>query len=743
MAKTGKRFVPRAHAAASGSAYIERLRPPSMARSRVQVATAYSPGALFTFEGGRGICLSVPISQPKQLAPSRVNLIFDGIREHVQTWLNRARHAIHTDIDADLCVDQCFIRPGTSGEIQIDRVGEFEVSEPSVIGYEPYPLLFQCQGCGKLSESDSVEDLAKTGQPPCSCGADQWRQVDVVFAHWSGEVEPLSPQRNWWNPKEGRIDRLKGCSCGSSDFQLLNKAPVFSEWRFRCASCGETREVVQVSKLTASRLNPKRGQPDAWRDAIGLDVNMLPVSYRATSLHYVQAGRFIAIDGDASGSWMELFSPGRENDLLREVAQIHRFAMQEPSWSEIKDALVNAGRSQAWDELKARQDAVAAVKGLSNASHIVAELQSQLDKSLAELAKQGAVPGPSVDSPRLKQQLKRQTEWARKRNPFRLTVEHRSFRQEHIDAMRITKRTVDLRVPDRQLFQHADVPAALVEYQTVHDRLLRRMGVAELFLIRSLPVVEYTFGFTRVSPSPVYERAQGNGARLMPTRLCAFPRMFGGKRPVYAMEQKNEALYVRLSESTVQAWLAANGINTDPSAAALTLGASFLEDYEDFGEFLDAYKVRDGGMTPRGVANFTFALLHTMSHLFVHAVADLSGLDADGIGEQVYAADLAFVVYRKGMTPDLGNISGMWRNRHRQFLERVLAPRSLRCGSGSLCDLRGGACPACVMTPDIGCVAHNQLLSRAMLAGGRPPTWDSQPENRVKSFFEVCRAAAT
>lgn len=103
-------------------------------------------------------------------------------------------------------------------------------------------------------------------------------------------------------------------------------------------------------------------------------------------------------------------------------------------------------------------------------------------------------------------------------------------------------------------------------------------------------------------------------------------------------------------------------------------------------------------------------------------LADLSGLDADGLGEHLFPADLAFVLYRKGMTPDLGNISAMWRNNAEDFLRRAVDPRLLRCGSGTLCDVRGGACPACIMVSEVTCVASNQLLSRAALRGGPAPT---------------------
>lgn len=42
-----------------------------MTRSRGQLATAYAPGALFTFEGGLGACLSIADQNPN---PTRANI---------------------------------------------------------------------------------------------------------------------------------------------------------------------------------------------------------------------------------------------------------------------------------------------------------------------------------------------------------------------------------------------------------------------------------------------------------------------------------------------------------------------------------------------------------------------------------------------------------------------------------------------------------------------------------------------
>jgi hypothetical protein len=134
--------------------------------------------------------------------------------------------------------------------------------------------------------------------------------------------------------------------------------------------------------------------------------------------------------------------------------------------------------------------------------------------------------------------------------------------------------------------------------------------------------------------------------------------------------------------------------------------------------------------------NFVYLLLHTMAHHFAHAVVEYSGLEHGSIGEYLFPADLAFLVYRRGMTPDLGNLSAMWRNHGLTVLEQLLSERALKCDGGSLCDQRGGACPACIMAPEVACIAGNNLLSRAALGGGVPPGWDAE-RTALTGFFRL------
>ena len=278
--------------------------------------------------------------------------------------------------------------------------------------------------------------------------------------------------------------------------------------------------------------------------------------------------------------------------------------------------------------------------------------------------------------------------------------------------------------PDVSLTDLVDRPEVLARYRRETGELLSHLGVKQLVLIRGLPICEFSFGYSRVSSTPIYKREHQGKSVDMPVRLKAFDRLpiSEPKHPVYVTQQRNEALYFRLQKGRVRRWLLANQVVDVPD---YDIGRAYLERYADFGSFLGDFRNREGGGSgPRALPAYIYLLLHSFSHHMMHSLADTSGVDRDSIGEHIFPADMSFVIYRKGMTPDLGNVSAMWRNHSQEFLRRALDPRMLRCGSGSLCDVRGGACPACIMISEVSCIASNLLLSRATLKGGPGPEWE-------------------
>jgi hypothetical protein len=433
---------------------------------------------------------------------------------------------------------------------------------------------------------------------------------------------------------------------------------------------------------------------------------------------------------------VELLLPHRQPDLLQRLAEIHRVPFALPSDEEIRAALDATGRLAEWDDFTDHREMAerAAARGQTDRADL---LLREADALRENWYTSGVIERGHVQSTALAAAVTQRAEWARRFDPIRLTIEHDRFLAEHIYERRAQHESIDVMEPDRLICEAVGDPARLEHYQAATSNLFLRIGLDQIVLIRGLPICEFSFGFSRVSSSPVYFR-EFNGRRVaMPVRLNAFPELPNGRRPIYVTQQRNEALYFKIDETRVRRWLAANGIADADNQPGKTLGAVYLEHYADFGAFLDEFKEREGrGQAPRSITAYIYLLLHSLAHQVMHALADISGLDRDGLGEHIFPADLSFVVYRKGMTPDLGNISAMWRNHAQDFLHRLLDQRLLRCGSGSLCDTRGGACPACIMVSEVTCLGGNQLLSRSALKGGPAPNWEPQGSPPLVGFFE-------
>jgi len=137
------------------------------------------------------------------------------------------------------------------------------------------------------------------------------------------------------------------------------------------------------------------------------------------------------------------------------------------------------------------------------------------------------------------------------------------------------------------------------------------------------------------------------------------------------------------------------------------------------GAFLDNLPGRDLPAPSMSLAVYT--LLHTYAHHVMMGISEYSGLSVSSLGEYLFPADLAFIVYRRGMTMDMGNLTTMLRNNAPAFLKYMEDRRNLGCGSGSLCLSRGGACPDCLLIPEVSCLTQNRLLSRTVLIGKDHP----------------------
>ncbi len=92
---------------------------------------------------GAGYLQVVPIKMPfSQRLPRNVSdTIFEGVREFAESWKERAKEGC-PDAPDELILDDAFYDLATK-EVRVNQT-DFVLNQPNVVGYVPYPLLFQC-----------------------------------------------------------------------------------------------------------------------------------------------------------------------------------------------------------------------------------------------------------------------------------------------------------------------------------------------------------------------------------------------------------------------------------------------------------------------------------------------------------------------------------------------------------------------------------------------------------------------
>jgi hypothetical protein len=735
-------------------------RPPSMQRSRGQLATAYAPHSLFTFEGGSGACMALPSpgnrSADDVLRNVTQRMIGEQIQEYFEAWALRASRGLNLNhvVDLTLAVDG---RVVNNGAVRV-RLGDLAFQIPDHVGYIPFPLAFACTRCGLHRQCDRVERLSTeaarfrlacpTGAEDC---ANDWQQLDVIMAHWSGEVEPLTPNFRFWSANTAQVQEVGKCSsCESTRFFLRRPPGAFAGWHFECVECHLPRQLLQRDLKTLEVLGPLTTQGQA----IYAEINMEPVSYRASAAYYSHGDRLLVFDQDR---YVQMLGAAQTTQLSGFLAIQYGYPPTQLDDPEKERLLRAAGRGNQWDNYFRIRELVALLERTPNippeyiqAQRVELAAREEEWNATVFAGHQEAVEGIS-------RSCRERPDYVRRFDPVRMAIEHKTLTEERLHGRQMPDgkdASVDVTILDDFLF-----PDDLEPHQRARllDQVRRRrdlLGIEEMRLVRDVRVCEYTFAYTRTSSVPTVTRDKAGNAE-MPVRLRLFDKVAVGdtaRHPVLCLVQSNEGFYVRLNEYCVLRWLDANGIQPSPAPAGVHLGGRLTEEFarlnadDDtrFSRFLDEYR-RERAI-PRSAYPFVYTLMHTMAHHLISVSASMSGLDLGSFGEHIFAPDLAFLVYRRGMTMDLGNLSSMWRDRGdpafgNEVLDQMIDPVSLRCGSESICNHRGGACPDCILIPENACITRNELLSRSVLIGRGVPRWDATAEPLV-GYYEIARQIA-
>ncbi len=721
-----------------------------MTRSRNQLASAYAPESFFTFEGGVGACIAKSIATRRaDLDADTRNQIAARMDELIRSWYESARNCRSPEQPAVLplqCLEKALLVD--SGEVAPFNEERFVFFVPEEMGYVPAPLTFVCKTCKLVrtyerlgameKELDVLSNPDKCPHPKGKQGRCDWRQLDVVMVHWSGNWERMMPhQYNWDGEKREAVLRRGRCQCGSEDFTLDQASPAIGEWFYRCASCAQplSEKPFQNDRDTLEILGVLANDP-ANLTAARMEVS----SYRASQTHYVQSDQFINFRDDKSRR-LRLLLPENIADLEDFIAQQFGFDRAPYTDDELEKAVKDAKRDTDWEKYQAQLRTIKTLEPMITSMPALQEALQTAKQARDDLLRdweRDKVIRPKVTlPPALKSTIAiRSTRFASRYDPFRLAVEHAALKETKLDPG-LRKGGRRAFVPfdrlDEDLSPGKEEDKSRLEKET--RKHLDQLGIETMGLIREFDLCRFSFGYSRVSPLPVLLDKRGMN---MPVRLRLFPSVRADdrvKHPVYVITQANEAIYVKLNEQMVYEWLRLLGCDdffAPRSNQGWRIGAGLLETAPDFDRHLHHLQKSSSGK----MYYYTYTLLHTYAHVLMKQISEFSGLDVGSLGEYLFPADLAFVVYRSGTTLDLGNLSALWRNSNLPFLRSLLRNKTLECGSGSLCVHRGGACPDCVMAPETSCVAGNNLLSRSVLRGRGRPKVDDRPGS-IDGFLDV------
>ena len=485
---------------------------PPMQRSRTQLASAYAPNSLFTFEGGAGACMAISFSGNRaaddDLRTVTRRLIGEQIQEYFDAWLSRATrgNGLLHPVPNSLAVDTHVLRDGV-----VDvALGDLAFQVPDRVGYIPFPLAFVCGRCGLHRECDRVESLvsdAERFRQSCPSGARPMRRR--LAANRRGDGSLVGRGRADISPIQvlvdtGEIHTIRRCgSCDFERFYLRRPPGPFAGWHFECVACRTPRQTSATRPLdtrdTRSAHDPGRapGPGNVRRDQHGADFlscfgGTLYARRPDTGLQRGQVrpaarqrtrGRIGDVPRGQFGYPATAFSDQQKESLLRD-----------------------AGRGNEWTNYaqlrlvaQMLQETPRTPRPMINAQlATIARMDDEWNATVFAQHRQ-AEPG-IVNACAMRH------EFVRRFDPIRMAVEHRTLSEEKLHGGQLAdgkQISVDVTILDEFLFPDEVTEEAKDSRFVPASR--RRLGYPRYRrdgLVRDVQVCEYTFGYTRTSATP-------------------------------------------------------------------------------------------------------------------------------------------------------------------------------------------------------------------------------------------------
>lgn len=549
-----------------------------------------------------------------------------------------------------------------------ENVKSFEIVEtacregiPDIIG-ELSPLVFYCSACGtsfELKNPNAVDKYTWKCKNP-DCGKHAVKQLQMIYSCECGHVEPI------------KIPFVRGVK----DFKYRPNETQYKMF-YRNGQNEKAAEFAIPCPGCDSRLLP---------DNANSGRNYKPFTLKIINLFDQRSGLFYEKGIEAQKAvvarWFGKISSEDYEYLLNNIELVFSDALRDDAQ---------------------RADTEKQVRGLIQLGLVSEEqfetfVNSMLQNSATNrsIEKYVSICDDLFARKKAESEMKYH-EWL---NNF-------SFKLMQYDTIRYSKRVITL---EDSIQNHLDM-----EFIESKDEILdlhKQLGIANMQVSCDIQIVNCTYGYTRKIADPKNISASKK-CRL---KLNAYDRASGGTANlVYGAKLDTEGILFEIDQGKIIEWLYQNGI----------IGAEKMPDLEDelsikkwFAEYVHGDVISMFGDIEKNeiITKHVFALLHSISHAFMKAAGELSGLSSNSLTEIILVETASIFIYAQtSQGIPLGALSGMAEANYLNFL-RSAYEESRNCIFDPICAERDDtACSACLIIPEISCNHFNVELGRKYL----------------------------
>lgn len=531
---------------------------------------------------------------------------------------------------------------------------------PDIIG-EMSPLVFYCSSCGTVFDvrnPNAVDKYTWKCKNP-ECGKWAVKQLQMIYACECGHAQPI------------KIPYVPGVR----DFKYRPNETQYKMF-YRSGHTEKPAEFVQMCPTCNSRLVP---------DNANSGRNYKPFTLRVINLVDQRSGQFYKKGLDAQKTivsrWFGKIAPENYEDIL----------------DNIELAFSDAFKSDAQRQAIEQQ-----VQGLVDAGVIPqAMFEMAVNNMLQNVPNNKSVERyvaacDDLFARRKSEDPRGYTEW----------LSHFSFKLMQYDTLKYAKRIISLEdTIEHQLgMEFIDSPE---EIYTLNNKL----GISNMQVSCDIQIINCTYGYSRRVADP--KNSNNRNCRL---KLNAYDRTRDGSANlVYGAKLDTEGILFEINQRKIIEWLYANQIISEEQLPDLDDETSVKKWFAEYvhSDVISMFGEIDAN---ENVTKHVFALLHSMSHAFMNAAGELSGLSSNSLTEIILVETASIFIYAQtSQGIPLGALSGMAETNYAYFLRKAFE-ESKNCVFDPICTERDQtACSACLIIPEISCNHFNAELGRKYL----------------------------